>query len=89
MDINHQVELMSILRRLNKKGKTIIVVLHDINQAARYCDHLVLLKKGKLVAQGSPEKMITQDMMKDVFEIDTHIHKDPIANSPMCIINNS
>lgn len=89
MDINHQVELMSILRRLNKKGKTIIVVLHDINQAARYCDHLVLLKKGKLVAQGSPEKMITQDMMKDVFEIDTQIHKDPIANSPMCIINNS
>lgn len=89
MDINHQVELMSILRRLNKKGKTIIVVLHDINQASRYCDHLVLLKKGKLVAQGSPEKMITQDMMKDVFEIDTHIHKDPIANSPMCIINNS
>jgi len=89
MDINHQVELMSILRRLNKKGKTIIVVLHDINQAARYCDHLVLLKKGKLIAQGSPEKMITQDMMKDVFEIDTHIHKDPIANSPMCIINNS
>ena len=89
MDINHQVELMSILRRLNKKGKTIIVVLHDINQASRYCDHLVLLKKGKLIAQGSPEKMITQDMMKDVFEIDTHIHKDPIANSPMCIINNS
>jgi iron complex transport system ATP-binding protein len=89
MDINHQVELMAILRRLNRKGKTIIVVLHDINQAARYCDHLVLLKKGKLIAQGSPSEMITQTMMKEVFEIDTQIHQDPITDSPMCIIKDS
>jgi len=88
MDINHQIELMSILRRLNKKGKTIIVVLHDINQASRYCDHLVLLKKGKLIAQGTPKDMITQSMMKKVFEIDTKIHTDPEGNSPMCIVEN-
>ena len=86
MDINHQVELMSILKRLNKKGKTIIVVLHDINQASRYCDHLVFLKKGELLHQGCPEEMMTQDILKEVFEIDAQVHNEPVSNTPMLII---
>jgi len=89
MDINHQIELMNILRQLNTKGKTIIVVLHDINQASRYCDHLVLLKKGKLIAQGTPKEIITQSILKNVFDIDTQIHNDPVANTPMCVVNNT
>jgi len=86
MDINHQIELMSILRRLNKKGKTIIVVLHDINQAARYCDHLVLLKEGKVVAQGNTKEIMNKQLLKEVFDIKAQIHLDPIVKCPMLIV---
>lgn len=86
MDINHQIELMCILRRLNKKGKTIIVVLHDINQAARYCDHLVLLKEGKVVSQGSTKEIMNKKLLKEVFDIKAQIHLDPIAKCPMLIV---
>lgn len=86
MDINHQIELMCILRRLNKKGKTIIVVLHDINQAARYCDHLILLKEGKVVSQGSTKEIMNKKLLKEVFNINVQIHLDPIANCPMLVV---
>lgn len=86
MDINHQVELMAILKKLNKKGKTIIVVLHDINQAARYCDHLVLLKKGKVISQGETSEIMNEKLLKEVFNINAQIHLDPIANCPMLIV---
>lgn len=86
MDINHQVELMNILKKLNKKGKTIIVVLHDINQACRYCDYLVVLKKGKLISKGSPKEIINEKLLKEVFQIDSQIINDPISNTPLCII---
>lgn len=86
MDINHQIELMSILRRLNKKGKTIIVVLHDINQAARYCDHLILLKDGKVISQGTTKEIMNKKLLQEVFDINAQIHLDPIANCPMIVI---
>lgn len=86
MDINHQVELMKLLRTLNAQGKTIITVLHDINQAARYCDHLIVMKAGQITAQGSPEAILSQPMLKAVFDLDAQIHRDPIANTPMCVV---
>lgn len=87
MDLNHQVELLTHLRTLNQQGKTIVTVLHDINQAARYCDHLMVMHKGKLVAQGRPEQVISQALLKDVFEVDAQIFPDPVANTPMCVVN--
>ncbi|MDP5254452.1 MULTISPECIES: Fe(3+) dicitrate ABC transporter ATP-binding protein FecE [unclassified Vibrio] len=86
MDINHQVELMKLLRKLNEQGKTIVTVLHDINQAARYCDHLIVMKAGQISAQGSPEAILSQSMLKAVFDLDAQIHRDPIANTPMCVV---
>ncbi|ADZ90702.1 Fe(3+) dicitrate ABC transporter ATP-binding protein FecE [Marinomonas mediterranea] len=86
MDINHQVELMAILQELNKQGKTVVTVLHDINQAARYCDHLVIMKAGALLYQGAPSEVITEDMLKRVFQVQAQVHLDPIANTPMCIV---
>ncbi|RVU84646.1 Fe(3+) dicitrate ABC transporter ATP-binding protein FecE [Leucothrix sargassi] len=88
MDINHQVELMQTLRDLNKQGKTIVTVLHDINQAARYCDHLVIMKAGNVICQGSPEAVLTTHMLKDVFGLKAQIHSDPVAGTPMCIVDN-
>lgn len=86
MDLSHQVELMHLLRKLNLQGKTIITVLHDINQAARYCDHLIVMKQGQIITQGSPESVLTKAMLKDVFALDAQIHQDPIAKTPMCVV---
>lgn len=86
MDLNHQVELMKLFKTLNQSGKTIITVLHDINQAARYCDYLIVMKEGEIITQGEPEAVITQSMLKSVFSLNAQIHHDPIANTPMCVV---
>ncbi|EDP60707.1 Fe(3+) dicitrate ABC transporter ATP-binding protein FecE [Vibrio sp. AND4] len=85
LDLSHQVELMKLIQKLNAAGKTVIVVLHDLNQACRYCDHLVVLKKGQVTHQGAPEEIFTQSLLKDVFDLDAMIMNDPISNKPMCI----
>jgi len=86
MDLSHQVELMKLFKTLNEAGKTIITVLHDINQAARYCDYLVVMKEGEIITQGEPADVITQSMLKSVFSLTAQIHQDPIANTPMCVV---
>jgi ABC-type cobalamin/Fe3+-siderophores transport system ATPase subunit len=86
MDINHQVELMRLIHQLTQEGKTIIAVLHDINQAARYCDHLIALHDGKIHQQGSPETVMSQALFKTVFQVDAQIFPDPISGDPMGIL---
>ncbi|MGF1697176.1 Fe(3+) dicitrate ABC transporter ATP-binding protein FecE [Vibrio lamellibrachiae] len=85
LDLSHQIELMKLMRDMNRQGKTVIVVLHDLNQACRYCDHLVVLNQGQLVAQGSPEQVFTEQLLESVFSLDAKVVQDPIAGSPMCI----
>ncbi|MGF1721972.1 Fe(3+) dicitrate ABC transporter ATP-binding protein FecE [Vibrio kyushuensis] len=85
LDLSHQIELMKLMRDMNRQGKTVIVVLHDLNQACRYCDHLVVLNQGQLVAQGSPEQVFTEQLLESVFCLDAKVVQDPIAGSPMCI----
>ena len=85
LDLSHQVELMKIMKEMNKQGKTVIVVLHDLNQACRYCDHLVVLKGGELVTQGTPEQVFTENMLENVFSLKAKVVKEPIANTPMCV----
>ncbi len=86
LDINHQVELMKMLRKLNQQGKTIVTVLHDINQACRYCDHLIVMQSGKVVSEGTPSEVLTSELLAKVFELEAEIHSDPIANTPMCVV---
>ncbi|MDB4837897.1 Fe(3+) dicitrate ABC transporter ATP-binding protein FecE [Marinomonas sp.] len=86
MDLSHQVELMELFNVLNEAGKTIVTVLHDINQAARYCDHLIVMKSGEIITQGKPEDVLTEDMLKSVFSLNAQIHQDPIAKTPMCVV---
>tara|TARA_R110000764_G_scaffold53138_2_gene115553 strand:+ start:2007 stop:2774 length:768 start_codon:yes stop_codon:yes gene_type:complete len=86
MDLSHQVELMALFKTLNNKGKTIVTVLHDINQAARYCDHLIIMKDGEIITQGKPVNVLTQDMLKSVFSLNAQIHQDPIAKTPICVV---
>jgi iron complex transport system ATP-binding protein len=86
LDTCHQLEVMELLARLNREeNKTIVMVLHDLNLAARYAQHMIALKDGKIVASGTPENVITKDMMFTVFGIDALVMRDPRNGSPMCI----
>ncbi len=71
LDVRYQMEMMRLLDWLNrKKGKSVIVVLHDLNLAARFCSHLVIMKKGKVVAMGETEKMMDLELLQNVYEIE-------------------
>jgi len=85
LDLAHQIELMRLMQKMNQQGKTIIVVLHDLNQACRYCDQLVVLKAGEVQAQGSSEQIFTRELLRQVFSFEAQIINDPVANKPMCI----
>lgn len=86
MDINRQVELMKLMGELKAQGKTVITVLHDLNQASRYCDHLVVLEQGRVMAQGTPEMVMQPELLKAVFCVDTQIHPEPVSGRPMCVV---
>lgn len=74
------------LWRLNRQqGHTLVAVLHDLNQACRYADHLIVLQEGKIVAQGDPHSLVTPALVKQVFGIDCVVMPDPISSSPLII----
>ncbi|WP_017221519.1 Fe(3+) dicitrate ABC transporter ATP-binding protein FecE [Moritella dasanensis] len=85
LDLTYQVELMEMMQKMNRRGKTLVVVLHDLNQACRYCDHLIVMKKGAIIAQDEPHKVFNSQLLKEVFSLNATIMMDPIANKPMCI----
>ena len=86
LDLNRQAELMGMMRQMQQNGKTVITVLHDLNQACRYCDYLIVMKKGTVMAQGTPDEVMTEDLLKEVFDLDVIIHRDPISDTPMFIL---
>jgi len=86
LDINHQVELMRLMVELKRQGKTVVTVLHDLNQASRYCDHLVVLASGRVMAQGAPEAVMKPELLKTVFSVEAEIHTEPVSGRPMCVV---
>ncbi|QJA08202.1 ABC transporter ATP-binding protein [Romboutsia sp. CE17] len=83
LDISHQLELMELVRDINKKfGITIVMVLHDLNQASKYSDRLVIMKNGNIVADGNPQDIINHEMIKNVYRVECDIDNDPISNRP-------
>jgi iron complex transport system ATP-binding protein len=89
LDMAHQLEVLELLQKLNlEQERTIVMVLHDLNQAARFADYIVALKEGEIVQSGSCEEVITHDVLKKVFHIDAEIGRDPRTNKPMCITYN-
>ncbi len=89
LDLNHQVTLMSLMRTRQQQGRTVITVLHDLNQAARYCDYLVVLKAGELIAAGEPEQVLTPALLAEVFAVAAQPFSCPYSHRPMCIIENA
>jgi iron complex transport system ATP-binding protein len=89
LDMTHQLEILQLLEKLNKEeGRTIVMVIHDLNHAARFSHHMVALRNGKLVKEGSAEEVMTHDVLKEVFHIDAEIVKDPRTNKPVCLSYN-
>jgi iron complex transport system ATP-binding protein len=86
LDLTHQIEILDLLFELNQRDqRTIVMVLHDINLACRYADHIVALKDKKIWAQGKPEDIITIDLVKHVFRMSCDVTYDPLFGTPMCI----
>jgi iron complex transport system ATP-binding protein len=86
LDINHQVELLRLLRTLNEdSGKTIVVVLHDLNLACRFSDHLIAMSAGRIVAEGDPATVVTAQLVEDVFGLSCLVVPDPVAGTPMVV----
>ena len=86
LDLSHQVELLDLLDELQEtKGKTIVMILHDLNLSCRYGDYLVAVQQGKVYATGTPEQVMTEEMVRDVFNLECRIIPNPLADTPMCI----
>ena len=86
LDITHQVELLDLLTDLNRgSGKTIVAVLHDLNLACRYADHIVAMKDGRIVAAGTPGDVISAAVVEEVYGLACEIVPDPISGTPMVV----
>jgi iron complex transport system ATP-binding protein len=86
LDLAHQVEVLDLLHHLNRVGgRTIVMVLHDLNQACRYADEMVALKDGRVFVHGAPGKVVTEEMIHKVFGVECRIVEDPVAGTPLCI----
>lgn len=86
LDLSYQIEILDLLQQLNRKtGKTIVMVLHDLNLACRYADEIVALYQGGVYARGTPQQVMTAETVETVFGLKSMIVPDPIYGTPMCI----
>jgi iron complex transport system ATP-binding protein len=83
--ITHQIELLELFTDLHHVGHTLVAVLHDLNHAARYGTHLIAMKDGHVVAQGSPEQIVTAELVEDVFGLRCLVVPDPVAGTPQVV----
>jgi iron complex transport system ATP-binding protein len=86
LDVAHQLEVLELVAELNRRdGRTVVMVLHDLNQAARYADHLVAISFGQVVAEGAPKELLTPELIRRVFGVDAHVLPDPETGCPICV----
>jgi len=85
LDIAHQIELMELFTDLNEQGTTLVAVLHDLNQAARYATHLIAMKDGSVVAQGAPSEIVTASLVEEVFGLRCVVVPDPVTGMPSVV----
>lgn len=78
LDLNHQLEVLDLVRDFNRqRGLTVVMVLHDLNQAARYANRMVVLKQGRIYADGEPREVLTRDTLREVFGVEAHVMPGP------------
>lgn len=86
LDMAHQLEVLNLLAQLNKvDGRTIVLVVHDVNQAARYSHHIIAMRKGEIVKRGAPRDVITERTIAEVFAVSSVIIDDPVSGTPLCV----
>jgi len=86
LDVAHQVEVLDLLTDLNReRGTTIVMVLHDMNMAARYADHVFAMRDGAIVASGPPHAVMTSELIRAVFDLDAVVIPDPVSGSPIVL----
>ncbi|HSX67169.1 ABC transporter ATP-binding protein [Nocardioides sp.] len=86
LDVAHQVEVLDLLVDLNAaRGATVVMVLHDLNLAGRYADHLVALRDGSVVAAGAPAEVVTPELVRDVFGLEAQVITDPVSRTPLVV----
>lgn len=86
LDLTHQLDVLDLLQRMNReRGTTVVVVLHELNLAARYADELVVMSAGRIVAQGTPQDVITPGVLADAFALDARVIADPLTSTPLVI----
>lgn len=86
LDLAHQIEVLHLLERLNREqGRTIVMVVHDLNHATRHSQHLIALREGRVVAAGAPAEVVTPALLRDVFGVEADIVLDPRTGVPLCV----
>lgn len=85
LDIAHQVEILELFREINAGGRTLVAVLHDLNQAARYASQVVVMKEGDIVASGRPAEVITAELVESAFGLACRVIDDPESHTPLVI----
>jgi iron complex transport system ATP-binding protein len=85
LDLSHQLEVLMLLQRLEREGRTVVMVVHDLNHATRYAQHIIAMKAGRVVATGSPQSVITNELLREVFNVEADIILDPRTGVPLCL----
>jgi iron complex transport system ATP-binding protein len=86
LDLAYQIEVLELLRDLNvERGKTIVMVLHDLNHACRYADRLVAVCDGRIFAEGAPDQIVTEALMREVFKLECRVIDDPVTGTPLVV----
>ena len=82
----HQLDVLLLLQRLNREeGRTIVMVLHDLNHASRFSDYLIAMRDGRLMTEGKPEDVMTCQNLQEVFQIDANLTTCPFSANPICL----
>jgi iron complex transport system ATP-binding protein len=86
LDLAHAVDVLDLVDRLHHdRGRTVVMVLHDLSLAARYADHLVAMRDGRIVAQGAPRDVITPELLADVFGLHAAVLPDPVSDGVLVV----
>lgn len=86
LDLAHQLDILLLLQRLNQEeGRTIVMVLHDLNHASRFSDYMIAMKSGSIIKEGTPEEVMTCPNLQLVFNIDASIATCPFSDNPICL----
>lgn len=86
LDISHQMDILDLCAELHaEQGRTLVAVLHDLNQAARYATHLIAMRDGEVLATGAPEEVVTAERVEEIFELPCRVMPDPETGTPLVI----